>query len=445
MRTRVLLAVVVVSCLLAPTFAEGPEKDKSAGNNEIQKDVEKLIEQLADEDFSVRDKAAKRLLEIGADGLPTLRNALNHSDAEVRRRLEDLVPTIETSAALSPKIVSLTAEKQTLKQIFDELSKQTGYKCEFFNNNQNQQYSFKFEKKPLWQVLDAIGDSTGLTIQQSYQEDVIRLQPQDAQVPYVCYDGPFRTVATGFQLIKNNNFGTLQRSNPTPSRSETLTLNLMVFAEPKTPMLSIGQASISTAYDENKVSMKPDDTDRNNPLASRSYYRNGGYKMFCTQATANLVLPADSSRTVKYIKGNIPVTLITAQKQELLTTEVLKAKGKQFTSGKITMSIENVTENPGGQVAIDMNVTNSDSKNDPNDYTWQNSIYQRLEVQDGEGNKFGHAGCSWGGSGPGQMHLTLRVMPPVGPKAAPAAKLLFQAWTTMQSAVTFEFKDLPLP
>jgi hypothetical protein len=445
---KFILPVIFISFLAIPSIAEPPEKEKSPPTTDVRSDVDKLIEQLADEDFAVRDKAAKKLLELGAEALPALRKAIDHPDLEARKRITDLVPTIETNVALSPKVVTLDAEKQTLKQIFDEMTKQTGYRYEFFNNNPNQTFSFKFDKKPLWQVLDTISESAGLTIQQSYQDDVVRLQGQDAHVPYICYDGPFRVVATGFQLFKNNDFGVQQRTNPNPNRSESLTLNLMVYAEPKTPMLSLGQASITTAYDENKVSMNPDDADRNNGnnnrWVSRSPYGNGGYRMFNCQASASLFLPGDSTRKVKYIKGNVPVTLITSQKQEVLTSEVLKAKGKQYTIGNITINLEDVTENPGGGLSLKMSINNSENKN-PNDYSWQNSIYQRIEVQDADGHKFNHAGSNWGNSGPGHMNITLNLSPPVGPKVGPATKFMFQDWKTMQSVVTFEFKDLPLP
>src|SRR5205085_381807 len=81
--------------------------------------------------------------------------------------LADMVPAMETTAALAPKLVTLKAEKQTLKQVFDDITKQTGYKIEYFPNNQNQTYSFDFSKKPLWQVLDEIDDAAGMTIVQS--------------------------------------------------------------------------------------------------------------------------------------------------------------------------------------------------------------------------------------------------------------------------------------
>jgi hypothetical protein len=444
MRTQLFLSSFLVICLVAPASVRSAEKEEPS--KEVRKDVEKLVEQLGDNDIEVRENAAKKLREIGADALPTMRKSLEHQDAEIRRRLADLIPSIETTSALAPKIVTIDADKQSLKQIFDDLTKQTGYKFEFFNNNPNVTVTLKCEKKPLWQALDAISQETGLMVMAGYQDDTVRLQPQDAHVPYVSYDGAFRVVATGFQLTKTNNFGQVPRSNPTPQKTDSLLFNLMVYAEPKLPMLSVGQGTIEKAYDENKLSMNPAELDKNNPnnpLVSRSFYRSGGYRMFSTQSSTNLLMPGDSSRKVKYIKGSIPVTLVVSQKQELLTSEVLKVKGKQFESGNITIAVEDVTENPGGGVSLKMNITNNDNKKDANDYTWQNSIYQRMELQDEEGKKFGHGGSSWGSSGPGQMHLTLNFTPPGGGKAA--TKFLFQAWKTMDTEINFEFKDLPLP
>jgi hypothetical protein len=438
----------LVPALLSLVLAGGaraqtsPEKEKAPPAS-----VEKLIELLGDNDYEVRDRANRKLLELGAEALPALRKAIDHPDAEIRRRLKDMVPAIETAVILSPKLITLNAEKQTVKQIVDELTKQTGYRFEFWGGNADQTFSFQIKKKPLWQTLDAICDTTGMVVIGTYSEEAIRLQMQDSHVPHISYDGPFRVVATGFQLVKNNNFGQLPRTNPVPQRNDSLMLNLMIYAEPKLPVLSIGQPVIASAYDENKVSMNPDSPERNvnNPIVARSFYRSGGYKMYSMQTSVNLLLPADNSRTLKHIKGNIPVSLLTSQKADVLTTDILKAKGKKFESGPIGISIEDVTAAPGSQVQIKMNITNSESKDNPNDYTWQNSIYQRIEVQDEQGNKFMNTGSNWGGNGPGHMLITMNYGPPGNVKAGAAAKFIFHNWTSMQSAIIFEFKELPLP
>ena len=57
-----------------------------------------LIEQLGHVDFKVRDAAADKLQAAGLVAVPALRKAVNHADLEVRRRVADLLPAIETAA-----------------------------------------------------------------------------------------------------------------------------------------------------------------------------------------------------------------------------------------------------------------------------------------------------------------------------------------------------------
>src|SRR5437879_6205959 len=66
-----------------------------------------LIEQLGDSDFRKRDEASRRLEALGARVVPALRQALGHPDTEVRRRLRELIPAIETAALLAPRRVTL--------------------------------------------------------------------------------------------------------------------------------------------------------------------------------------------------------------------------------------------------------------------------------------------------------------------------------------------------
>src|SRR5262245_50092189 len=66
-----------------------------------------LVPQLGSPDFRVREEASKMLIAHGAAALPVLRKALDHSDFEVRRRLEQIITQVEEAAAVAPKQVSL--------------------------------------------------------------------------------------------------------------------------------------------------------------------------------------------------------------------------------------------------------------------------------------------------------------------------------------------------
>jgi len=57
--------------------------------------IDKLIDQLADPDFKVRDQASKAIEALGTDALPRLREAGKQGDAEVRRRIASCIEKIE--------------------------------------------------------------------------------------------------------------------------------------------------------------------------------------------------------------------------------------------------------------------------------------------------------------------------------------------------------------
>jgi hypothetical protein len=68
-------------------------------------DVAKLIRQLGSDEFDEREKAQRSLEALGEDDLPALRTAAKKtSDAEVRRRLEDVIAAIEVRFTKDPYV-----------------------------------------------------------------------------------------------------------------------------------------------------------------------------------------------------------------------------------------------------------------------------------------------------------------------------------------------------
>jgi WD40 repeat protein len=81
------LTLAVGSLLLAvwAVRAESPKPAEIAG----------LVRKLASDDFDERESASKRLLDIDEDGLIALRKEPPQDDAEVNRRLRDIIRTVE--------------------------------------------------------------------------------------------------------------------------------------------------------------------------------------------------------------------------------------------------------------------------------------------------------------------------------------------------------------
>ncbi len=74
----------------------GHPDTRSKGERARAQEIEKLIRALGDNQFSIREKASKRLLEIGVGALPELRKALeNNEDPEVKNRAQQIVDEIE--------------------------------------------------------------------------------------------------------------------------------------------------------------------------------------------------------------------------------------------------------------------------------------------------------------------------------------------------------------
>jgi hypothetical protein len=451
-------AVLLSLVLIGPAVAAPPAPEKSAPAPAAAA-LDRLIEQLGDTDFRKRDEAARRIESEGVKAMPALKKALGHPDAEVRRRAYDLIPRIETAAFLSPRRVTLKMTDKPLRAIFDEMTKQTGQKIEFWTtpNLAQQPYSCDFKDATLWEAIDQLCRDAKLVVQPNYGgDDRIVLQNQGGYTPHVHHADAFRFVPTGFQMYRNTEFGLVGNATSSGNRNETLTLTFQVFSEPRIPLLGVGQVRLTAAYDNNKNTMLAPAANNNGAgdvmiwggmgmMRQQFISRYGnGNRSYMQQSQLQLNRPSELANKLKFVRGELPVTLLVEQKPVVVSDNILKAKGKKTSAGSTTFSFEDVTAQPNKQYQIKLHVTEN-NKDNPNDWTWMNTLLQRIELQDDKGNKFQQYGTSWGGNGPNQVQMTLTYGAPPNGKIGAPRKFVFQQWRTMQHLVRFEFKDLPLP
>jgi hypothetical protein len=455
--------------------------------------LEQLINQLGDKTHRVREKAARAILARGKESLPALIKARTHPDAEVRRRLEELIPPLERAVALTPKRVTLHMENKPMADILKELGKQSGYQilggpgspagpqpgpatptarvmrkmaavavavntvakaappttqpkvAPAPTKPVGPTYTFDFTDVAFWEAFDKVCDAGGLFLQ-SINDNTVQIGQQDMYVPYYCYDGPFKIIATGFNYNRNVDFSQLPRNpvGPTGNGYEWLQLSIMVSAEPKLPILKIGQVKLLEAVDEEHNSMiAKGDPDGYGPFGWQwrgySYWNRG----FQQGTQLPLVWTSKTAKTVKRLRGLLPVTILADTKPTVVTEDLAGAKGKKFKVGNTTIQVEDVTGSPGKPYQIKLSLT-EDSKDNPYDWGRMQSMQQRIEIQDAKGAKqqFYFNSQSWGGNMSVQFQLTVNS---TGPKSPPPAKLVFQNWVLMEHEVAFDFKDLPLP
>jgi hypothetical protein len=440
------LSVVVALVLVASARAETPAAKPPASP------YQSLIEQLGSPSFREREEAVRRLEEEGVKVLPALEAALAHSSPEIRQRARNLIPVIELHALMTPRRVSLKMENKPLREIVDEIQRQTGYKMEFWVADPRQTFSIAVKDATYWEAIDRLCTTAHLTLQQNYGDDRVILQQGDHSADFVRYDGPFRFVPVGMQQTRYLAFNQPRRGADAPLATENLAFSFLVCSEPRMPLLGMGQVKIDAAYDSEKNSMIPPtnngiDPTNGMPFAMRGRFvtRYGGGNRTCQmQSELNLYRPSSKATSIKVLRGSIPVTLLMEQKPVVLAEDILKAKGKKVTVGTTTFDFEDATELAGKQLQVKVSVTEH-NPDGSNDYTWMNSLYSRIEVQDQKGNRYQNFGSSWGNSGPNNVQMTL-TFGPIGPaKMTPPAKFVFQSWKTVQHQLAFEFRDIPLP
>jgi hypothetical protein len=405
--------------------------------------VEKLIAQLGDRDFMVRDAAAKALSQQGTAALPLLLHARIHGDMEIRRRLDELIPALQADLVLAPQRITLPKNKSA-KEYAALLGAQSHYAIVADGIDSKRILDLSCSRAPFWESLDRLCDATGWGFAQNMNEDSIRLVAQNSESPYRSYDGIFRVSAAGFSYSRTNNFGTLPKHNALRmnQNNEMLMLNLSVQVEPKTPLLKTGRVRVLLALDEEKRSMTVSNDGQGNSMDFGGIYYNGFSRTHAQTVNAGLVLPSKNSRMVSRIKGVIPVTLLAEQKPLLVTDAIMQAKGKKFKVGDATFQIDDV-ETVGRTKQHSIKITYNENTTETRyDYSKVQSLQQRLELRDAKGTKIASYPNFLQFNSPTSAQLVLNTQ---GSDKAVPAQLVYITWVQLDHEVAFELKDLPLP
>ena len=250
---RKLTVLILGGCLALTCLAAEPTPPpRPAAPN-----FEAWIDDLGDSDYHKREQALHKLQSQGIAALPALRKAANHPDPEIRRRVVDLIPSLEIAAIISPRRVNLKLANKNLREVFDEVSRQTGLKVDFWSNNPQQVYSFDLRNVTFWEAVDRISKDTGLVIQQGYGDDRIRLSQQNGFVPHVAYDGSFRYAANNINQSRSVDLSIINRDTGPARRQDSLTFSFSIFVEPRLALLGLGDVKLTAAYDNEKNSLLP--------------------------------------------------------------------------------------------------------------------------------------------------------------------------------------------
>jgi hypothetical protein len=431
-------------------LASGPKG--AAGT--IDPALQKMIEDLGSDDWRAREKAGRDLAAKGEPALVEMRRALLATESpEVRRRLSVLVRRLDRERLVEPKRVTFQFKNKSAKDIFEEISKQTGYRIEFVGGGAEGKHSFEFEKTAFWQAMDTVASASGLMVSADYGDDMIRVFNQDAVNPHVTYSGPFRFLATNIQSNRNVQLSGLNRRGVNQRINEYLNLSFQIQSEPKNPMLGITQPELTEAKDEFGGSLLPVQ-DRNN---FRSNYYGGSFRGHNTYMNVALNRNDRSASTIKSLKGRVGIVLLAGTVPELVVADPLAAKKKTVAGRSTEIELDSVTEdaNQKGTYLVSLTAKKL-TPSDPNqneEFMWSQSVWQRIELADEKGNKYHCVGPNYQPNNAGAVQMVLNFSPDDprapgrqgGAKLGPPKKLTVTEWLTLTHEVTFALKDIPLP
>lgn len=416
-------------------------------------DTENLIKELGSDDWRARERAGRELAAKGERALPYMRRALAGTDnPEVQRRLSVLVRKMDHERLVAPKRITLTAKNRTAKQIFDDITRQAGYRIEF-GESSDQKHSFEFSDTPFWQAVDTVAHAIGATVQTDYEDSTVRVYHQDAMNPYVAYAGPFRFMATNINSSRNVQLSGISKRGGGERVNEYMNLNFQVNSEPKNPMLGVSHVELLTATDNLGGSLVP--PRERNDFEHRSGYYNRGNRSHTQSMSVNLTRADRGATSIKALKARARVELLSGTSAELVIADPLKVKKQSFTGRSTELELTSCDPDPNNKDNFVLSVTAKNrTPSDPrrgDDYMWANGIHQRLELQDEKGVRYFSYGLQSSNHTPSGVQMVMMFGPEdrrtgqPGPKMGPPVKLVLTEWHTVTHEVTFEFKDIPLP
>lgn len=418
------------------------------------------VRNLGADDYRVREKAGRDLEALGDKALPHLRKALGEATSpEVARRLSVLVRKIDYERLVSPRRVTMPEKDRTVKEAFDEVAKQTGYRIEYQGDpgQHTAKHKIAFTDTPFWQAVDKLADLINASVHSNGGDDdslFVNAYGGGQRTPYVAYAGPFKIAANNIQLNRSMQ---LTANDPRGAAfirpSESVNLMFNVYSEPKNPMLGMTMSTVVSAEDDLGQSLVPPPEGVNNRFGGMrmAYYGGGGSnRSFQMSGNLNLVRGGREAKSIRTLKAKVGINLLSATIPEVTFADPLKAKNLKASGRTVEVELESVTgQNGGYSAAMTIRKLGVQDPNQFDPYGWTNNIHQKVELVDAQGNKYR---SNWPNiSQSSQTSVTMTVpfhsMDRRGmmQKLAPPVRLVVNEWVQATHEVTFDFRDVPLP
>ncbi len=349
--------------------------------------------------------------------------------------------------AVDIKVTPITLKMESVhpKDVFEELSKQTGVVVKVWPENLwNQNYgpngpptsvTIDVDQKPFWEAMEEICTETHLYPANMGNNDALILQWRggDATGPFgkkpVSASENGTVVASSIQRSHTIDFNA---ADPKPVR--TCGINIEGYVDPRLRIASYStHPNIEKAEDENGNSILPAQQDPNQSMN----------QVYTSWQIGNIFIPLDydpeKSHKLATLKGSIKVTAAGAvEKLELDDLGNANGTVKELAGRKITFEDIKVEDK---SFSVKMTIVREGMSNEEWGSLFQN-IIRSVKVETSSGRKLDLGG----GGGGSDKQVTYTLSTTWSEDDDKAVKLLWDIPTKFQDMeIPFEFKDLTLP
>lgn len=409
------------------------------------REVVTSVMRLGDNDFAVREES-QRFLESQGNRIQPYLNGLRKraTDFEARRRLDDIIRKVSWNDIAVARTLTLTVENITAPEALRIIADKAGYRLRIDplgdEVERQKRYDFRFPSLTFWEAIDRVCDASGLLVQPE-DDGMLRVSFQDGYNPVVAYEGPFRIVANQIYSGRYLQLGGLSRRTLPQRNVESLSINLGVMSEPKTPIVGIRGCVVSQLIDQSGKQIAQHQTGEER---ASQYHGGAAYRSYAQNVNLNIQRPATDSTSLKRVSGTVSLLVLAETKPDVVVPDVLQAKGKKFKGRGGQIDVTDVIATKGLAPQLVLTVTPATAGGQI-DYAWINSIGQRLEATDLKQRPYTVQLNSTNFQSDGSAQISVMLITPDGSQPGPPFSLTLMEWVTKSMDVEFTFKDVPLP
>jgi hypothetical protein len=323
--------------------------DKPTVDDDLGRQVSRLVHQLNDDVADERDGAEKKLLELGGASAVTVDHflALLPPDSDqlplaVRERLTKIRVQVEDRAAKSavgPTSVTLIANQLPAFEIFSAIEKQTGnhivdHRQQAGDDDKSKlkKLDVSFQNEPFWLAVDDVLDQANLGVYTYAGDDalaIVEREPGDGlRHGEAIYSGPFR-----LEILEVSAQDNLRKAD-----RKSLKVQMEVAWEPRLRPIAVTQAAADMAVTDDaghsiKMTQPDAELDAEIPVGTQA-----------TELVLPLPLPPRDVAKIASLKGKLRA-LVPGRQVKFQFDDLAHAAGKSQRTGGVLVTIDAVRKN----------------------------------------------------------------------------------------------------